>query len=80
MKNCTMFSAGSVSLLYVFIIDAKYEEKKCIIVKFVLNCIIISYRHREGTALPSERVPFPIIPSFKCEKIEIDVDNPGRLW
>ena len=61
MKNCTVSSAVSVSRLYAFIIEVRYEEKKCIIVKFVLNYIIIFYSPTGSGLFLRNVVPFPII-------------------
>ena len=61
MKNCTVSSAVSVSRLYAFIIEVRYEEKKCIIVKFVLNYIIIFYSLTDPDLFLTKVVSFPII-------------------
>lgn len=61
MKNCTVLSAVSVSRLYAFIIGGRYEEKKCVNVKFVLNCIIIFCSGPAPGGVWRFRVSFPII-------------------
>lgn len=66
-------------ICYAFIIGFKYEEKKCINIKQVLNCIII-YRfllHSPGET--EGLVSFPPITLKNIEKKEIDIYNPLAL-
>ena len=74
-------------ICYAFIIVSKYEEKKCVNIKFVLNHIII-YGLDPGCSL---EIPCGFIlfsysrrgfrnPEENREKAEIDVYNQGPLW
>ena len=67
-------------ICYAFIIGFKYEEKKYINIKQVLNCIII-FGFISGPAWKAGGLlSFPPIQEENIENKEIDVYIPLTLW
>ena len=78
--NRTVLQCWMKFICYAFIIGFKYEEKKCINIKQVLNCIIISGFISPVPQKPQGPLSFPPIQEENIEIEEIDIYNPLTLW